>query len=138
MRRPLSVTKVALFLVGAMGIHAASQGAWAQFCSDDNCSENCGISVDISNPACLAGEAGRKSIALHGTGFLGAYLVHSPDNHCGCQIDCTKIPGAGAPTCINISGKATSESYRFQLTTCYENAGGPGIGNNCPINPTSP
>ncbi|KAI0388085.1 hypothetical protein F5Y04DRAFT_17447 [Hypomontagnella monticulosa] len=138
MGRLLSTTKLALFIISVTGARIASGTAWAQFCSDDKCSEKCGTSVDISNPGCLTGEAGRGSIAMHGAGFLGAYLVHSPDDHCGCQADCTKIPGAGSARCINISSKARAESYRFQLTTCSELEGGPGIGNNCNATSTLP
>ncbi|KAI2621199.1 hypothetical protein GGR54DRAFT_639328 [Hypoxylon sp. NC1633] len=106
---------------------------WVQFCDDTGCSENCGISVSINDPGCLANEGGRRSLKLHGSDFIGAYLVHSPDARCGCQNDCTDLPGAGAPTCLDLSGKAPSQSYRFQLTTCktIEAGSDSGIGNNC-------
>ncbi|KAI1379618.1 hypothetical protein F4677DRAFT_442593 [Hypoxylon crocopeplum] len=137
MLRSIPITKIAVLLLLLLLLFLSTTGhlvtarIWVQFCDDTACSQNCGLSVSINDPGCLANEWGRRSLKLHGSDFLGAYLVHSPDAGCGCQIDCTDLPGAGAPTCIDISGKATSQSYRFQLTTCKEIEGGAGIGNNC-------
>ncbi|OTA99778.1 hypothetical protein M426DRAFT_27175 [Hypoxylon sp. CI-4A] len=110
----------------------ASGMIWARFCDDEQCTQNCGQSVSVDNPGCLGREWGRRSVALHGEDFIGAYLVHSPDEGCGCQNDCTAVAGMGTPTCVDISQKAAARSYRFQLTTCKEIEGGSGIGNNCP------
>ncbi|KAI1098889.1 hypothetical protein F4804DRAFT_337759 [Jackrogersella minutella] len=134
MRHLLATTRASLVLVGVIFSRLATGTIWAQFCDDGACTKNCGMSVSISNPDCLRQEAGRNSIKFHGEDFIGGYLVHSPDNACGCQNDCTNIPGTGVPTCMDISQKATAQSYRFQLTTCQEYEAGPdgGIGNNCP------
>lgn len=35
--------------------------AWAQFCDDEQCSENCGIAVSLGNPDCLY-QVDRKSV----------------------------------------------------------------------------
>ncbi|KAI1482322.1 hypothetical protein F4774DRAFT_309328 [Daldinia eschscholtzii] len=130
MVRFASLLKLAVFLTGTTSVHPAAGKIWAQFCDDAACTENCGVSIDVRDPGCLRGEGGRQSLKFHGSDFLGTYLVHSPDNSCGCQQDCTEI-SRNAPPCIDISGRAASKSYRFQLTTCKELEGGPGVGNNC-------
>ncbi|KAI1386751.1 uncharacterized protein F4822DRAFT_431619 [Hypoxylon trugodes] len=138
MKLSLPTTGAMLFLGGGGFVHAVNPGAessWAQFCDDTACSVNCGTSVDLGNAGCLAHEGGRKSFKLHGSNFIGAYLVHSPGEECDCQNDCTEISGTGAPSCVDISGSAPSKSYRFQLTTCKETEGGSGVGNNCPPPP---
>lgn len=94
------------------------------------------MSVSVNDPGCLAREWGRRSLKVHGQDFLGAYMVHSPGPDCDCQNDCTAIPGQGPPDCMDISDTAVAQSYRFQLTTCKEIEGGPGIGNNCGPQPT--
>lgn len=67
---------------------------WAQFCSDTNCSENCGISVAIDNPDSLR-QVGRKSVKLHGLFTFGAKaLIASPGETCDCESSCIDgIPG---------------------------------------------
>ncbi|KAI2464577.1 hypothetical protein F4781DRAFT_439486 [Annulohypoxylon bovei var. microspora] len=127
-------TRIGFILIGAMLLHLATGTVWAQFCDDEACSVNCGISVSVENPACLSKEWDRNSIRLHGQDVVSNYLVHSPDEACSCQNDCTSIPGTGLPTCVDISKKATSQSYRFQITTCKGDEAGPGeeIGDNCP------
>ncbi|KAL7627951.1 hypothetical protein AAE478_002147 [Parahypoxylon ruwenzoriense] len=132
MVRTSAVVSRAIALLLAAGPHLGACKIWAQFCDDTSCTENCGQSVSVNDPGCLAAEYSRGSVKLHGSDFLGAYLVHSPDARCGCQADCTAIPGTGGPECIDLSAKAKSQSYRFQLTTCKEVEGGPGVGNNCP------
>ncbi|KAI1073670.1 hypothetical protein F5B20DRAFT_498457 [Whalleya microplaca] len=121
--------KVVLLLCAMYPLVTAEM--WIQFCDDTACSANCGISVSVNDPGCLANEWGRNSLKIHGSNFVGAFLVHSPDKNCGCQDDCTEIQGTGAPTCIDISKQAPSQSYRFQLTTCIALEGGSGVGNNC-------
>ena len=37
---------------------------YAQFCDDENCTENCGASVSVDIPGCLV-ESGRGSIKFH-------------------------------------------------------------------------
>ncbi|KAI8965572.1 hypothetical protein F5Y11DRAFT_344448 [Daldinia sp. FL1419] len=130
MVRLTSIVKAAVFLTGTVNVQFATGKIWAQFCDDTACTENCGISVDVNDSHCLKGEGPRKSIKFHGSDFVGTYLVHSPDDSCGCQQDCTEV-SRSAPSCIDISGNAPSKSYRFQITTCKEIEGGPGVGNNC-------
>ncbi|KAI1800513.1 hypothetical protein F4811DRAFT_538670 [Daldinia bambusicola] len=125
-----SIAKAVVFVLGIINLHPAAGKIWAQFCDDTACAENCGISIDVTDPDCLRGEGGRQSLRFHGSDFLGTYLVHSPDSSCGCQQDCTEI-SRNAPPCIDISGKASSKSYRFQISTCKADEGGPGVGNNC-------
>ncbi|KAI0841195.1 hypothetical protein F5Y06DRAFT_293683 [Hypoxylon sp. FL0890] len=131
MRATYSITKASVFLIGTVFSRIATGTIWAQFCDDTACSVNCGLAVSVNNPACLAREWGRNSIKLHGSDFIGAYLVHSPGLNCDCQNDCTAIPGMGTPTCMDISKNPPAKSYRFQLSTCKEIEGGPPIGNNC-------
>ncbi|KAI1460373.1 hypothetical protein F4805DRAFT_478833 [Annulohypoxylon moriforme] len=121
------------FLIGAIFSGLTTGTLWAQFCDDTACSVNCGVSVSISNPSCLGKQWDRKSVKVHGQNFIGSYLVSSPDENCGCQNDCTSVPGTGLPACLDLSKKATARSYRFQLTTCKEGEAGPGqgVGNNC-------
>ncbi|KAI1206505.1 uncharacterized protein F4807DRAFT_463716 [Annulohypoxylon truncatum] len=128
-----STTRAILFIIGTILSRLAVGSVWAQFCDDEACSVNCGLSVSVNNPACLRKEWGRKSVRLHGQNFIGSYLVNSPDANCGCQNDCTSIPGTGLPICIDLTNKATAQSYRFQLTTCKQDEAGPGqgVGDNC-------
>ncbi|KAI4860997.1 hypothetical protein F4820DRAFT_452336 [Hypoxylon rubiginosum] len=123
--------KAAVFLSAMFGT-LASATLWAQFCDDTACNENCGISVDIGNADCLAHQGNRRGIKIHGSTFPGHYqLVFSPGPTCDCQNDCIAIPGSGAPSCIDITGNAVAQSFRFQQTTCLAKEGGPGVGNNC-------
>ncbi|KAK3681312.1 hypothetical protein B0T22DRAFT_344787, partial [Podospora appendiculata] len=93
---------------------------WAQFCDDSNCSQNCGGSVQVSNPGCL-NEGGRRSIRFHGGGGGDYSLVVSPSGNCPCQVTCTTVPsGVG---CWDISGYSGYQSFRF--------IGGHCSGNNC-------
>ncbi|OKL64026.1 hypothetical protein UA08_00104 [Talaromyces atroroseus] len=64
--------------------HLSTATQWAQFCDDDNCSVNCGISVNLANPGCL-NENGRKSVKIHGTDIMLYSLVVSPRSNCPCQ-----------------------------------------------------
>lgn len=58
---------------------------WAMFCDDTDCSQNCGQSVEVSNPGCL-NQNGRQSIRFHGSEFSSDYsLVVSPSADCPCQ-----------------------------------------------------
>ncbi|KAI6084400.1 hypothetical protein F4821DRAFT_170162 [Hypoxylon rubiginosum] len=109
-----------------------SGSLWAQFCDDTACNTNCGVAVNVGNPGCLSPEGNRKGIKIHGSNFPGHYLVFSPGLDCNCQNDCIDIPGSGAPSCIDITGNAAAQSFRFQQTTCKAKEGGPGTGNNCP------
>ncbi|XXG98888.1 hypothetical protein Hte_005219 [Hypoxylon texense] len=123
--------KATVFLTAMCGT-LASAALWAQFCDDTSCNENCGIAVDVGNSDCLAHEGGRRGIKIHGGNFPGHYqMVFSPGPDCNCQNDCIAIPGSGAPSCIDITGNAAAQSFRFQQTTCLEKEGGPGVGNNC-------
>ncbi|KAI1776626.1 hypothetical protein F4818DRAFT_411254 [Hypoxylon cercidicola] len=112
--------KAAVIVSAMLGtlVSAGSAGMWAQFCDDAACSENCGIPVDIYNPSCLSHEGGRHSIKMHGDNWPDHFLVSSPGTDCNCQNDCIGIPGS-IPNCINISGKATAYSYRFQYESCF-------------------
>ncbi len=47
----LSIIK-SLTLLGLLG-NMALAATFAEFCNDDNCSEGCGISVEVDNPGCL-------------------------------------------------------------------------------------
>ncbi|KAI0889297.1 uncharacterized protein GGS22DRAFT_69663 [Annulohypoxylon maeteangense] len=127
--------RLTLFFICTIFSNFTTGSIWAQFCDDEACSVNCGFTVSVSNPGCLGREWGRKSVKLHGQDFVGSYLVSSPDDNCGCQNDCITIPGAGLPTCIDLSKKAIAQSYRFQLTTCKkdEAGSGQGVGDNCNV-----
>lgn len=54
-----------------------SGGGWARFCDDDNCSVNCGISVDDENPACLI-QRGRGSMQYSGPSIGTIVVLASP------------------------------------------------------------
>ena len=85
------------------GTHASG---WAQFCDDNACGVNCGESVSLDDPGCLA-ESGRNSILFHGTGeeFQYVNLIWSPDGACSCQNDCIAnvLDGVG-DGCLNLNG----------------------------------
>ncbi|XDG09213.1 hypothetical protein ABKA04_008828 [Annulohypoxylon sp. FPYF3050] len=125
--------RAALIFIGAIFSPLAAGSVWAQFCDDNACSVNCGTSLSVNNPTCIGKEIGRKSVKVHGHNIIGSYLVNSPDKGCGCQNDCTVIPGTGLPACIDLTKKKAAQSYRFQITTCMEGEAGSGggVGNNC-------
>lgn len=64
---------------------AASVDIWGMFCDDTDCSQNCGISVKITDPGCL-NQNGRQSVLFHGadTGTGDYSLVVSPSADCPC------------------------------------------------------
>lgn len=91
---------------------------YAQFCDDTKCSQNCGESVSVDNPGCLA-ETGRNGIFFHGNGEQ-KNLVVSPDNACSCQQDCLEgISNEGS--CVDISSQSSAQSFRFQSQDCGAN-----------------
>ncbi|KAI1463478.1 uncharacterized protein F4812DRAFT_446287 [Daldinia caldariorum] len=95
---------------------------WAMFCDDTECSQNCGQSVQVSNPGCL-NQNGRQSIRFHG-GDVGSgdySLVISPSGDCPCQESCSSIPTN--TECWDISRFQDAKSFRF--------IGGHCDGNNC-------
>ncbi|KAI1324769.1 hypothetical protein F5Y16DRAFT_379880 [Xylariaceae sp. FL0255] len=103
-----------------------SEQAWAQFCNDDACSENCGIWVAIHNTHCLR-EVNRHSVRLNMVmkpakwfGIDKHHAVISPDDHCGCQEQCIEYKPAAHPTipgtdhfCWNITEYSHARSWRF-------------------------
>lgn len=93
--------------------------SWGQFCDDENCKENCGMSVRLSNPGCL-GQRNRKSLKLHGPGYqmFEMALIASPGETCNCQKSCMTLNGPGA--CIKLED-TSALSYRFIDTICPEN-----------------
>ncbi|GAW13591.1 hypothetical protein EKO27_g4550 [Xylaria grammica] len=100
--------------------HAAQSDFWAMFCDDTDCSQNCGQSVQVSNPGCL-GQNGRQSILFHG-GDVGSgdySLVVSPDGNCPCQDACTTVPTD--TLCWDISQYQDAKSFRFISGHCDSN-----------------
>ncbi|KAI1288942.1 hypothetical protein F5Y03DRAFT_404296 [Xylaria venustula] len=83
---------------------------WAQFCEDTECSQNCGSSVQVSNPGCLTG-AGSRSILFHGAGGGDYSLVVSPTGNCPCQEACETVPTD--VICWDISQYEDAQSFRF-------------------------
>lgn len=55
--------------------------------ASDNCSEGCGISVNVNDPGCLT-EFGRGSILFHGDNVADVSLIASPGSTCDCQNYC--------------------------------------------------
>lgn len=106
--------------------------AWAQFCNDDNCSEDCGQWVDLSNSGCL-NEAGRRSFRTKTDGDeIDVGLVYSPAESCPCQTRCDFVYDYRTSTChvLNDTLAPSTLSYRFinfgnPVHVCSE-------GNNCP------
>lgn len=101
---------------------------WAQFCDDDNCSVNCGISVSANNPGCLE-EPGRKSVKLHGTDnpfWSTVSLVITPHDSCSCQSQCMNNLASGgqydAAGCVKLAEDANGASYRFITSSCDPNS----------------
>ncbi|KAI1359033.1 hypothetical protein F5Y08DRAFT_320584 [Xylaria arbuscula] len=82
------------------------------FCDDTDCSQNCGISVKVSNPGCL-NQNGRQSVLFHGADAgSGDYsLVVSPSSDCPCQETCTSVPND--IVCWDISQYSDAQSFRF-------------------------
>ncbi|KAI8633002.1 hypothetical protein F5Y19DRAFT_471261 [Xylariaceae sp. FL1651] len=99
----------------------ASAPFWAQYCSDDACSENCGTSLQISDPTCRF-EYPRKSIRFHGAPY-GAYaIIISSAVGCPCQTACIGISKWGmSSNCLNISEYASDMSFRFISGGCPKN-----------------
>ena len=110
----LRILKLAL---PAFALLNAASAQWAQFCDDNACSVNCGISVELSNPGCLD-EVGRGSIYFHDSSPDYA-LVFSPGGECPCQNEC--IDGIGADGCYNLDGHSFAESFRFIGDSCEAN-----------------
>ncbi|XDG08908.1 hypothetical protein ABKA04_008523 [Annulohypoxylon sp. FPYF3050] len=115
---------IALFIAAAaplaLGMPAEenTQATWAQFCDDTNCSQNCGQSVDISNPGCL-NQNGRKSIRFHGGSSGGKALVVSSGGNCPCQNTCASVPSDTG--CWDISQYSGDHSFRFISGKCSSN-----------------
>lgn len=105
--------------------------AWAQFCNDEECSEGCGMWVDLENPGCL-NEAGRKSFRTKTNGpYIDVGLVYSPAASCPCQSRCERVFDRQTSTChiLESSLADSTFSYRFidandDLHVCYD-------ANNC-------
>lgn len=94
---------------------------WLNFYNDNACKHGGGKSMDISNPHCLT-EIGRKSIFFHGSSQpRGYHVVVSPDDSCGCQQECVKVPGWPTGDCWDISAWKWAQSFRFQREVCAEN-----------------
>ncbi|KAI1084538.1 hypothetical protein F5B20DRAFT_575861 [Whalleya microplaca] len=96
----------------------AQDGYWAQFCNDDDCTVDCGMSVDVANPGCL-NEFGRKSIKFHGGGHHDFAMVASPSGDCPCQRNCASIPTN--THCWNITQFSGAQSFRFISGRCDSN-----------------
>lgn len=95
---------------------------WAQFYDDDSCAGAPGLSVSLSNPACL-NEAGRRSFKLHGYDFGLYFLISSPSSDCPCQSYCTRLTGRD-DGCFKLQGSMLGASYRFvgrQNRLCPQN-----------------
>ena len=107
------IAAVAAFAVLPRGANAT---AWAQFCDDTACSVNCGDSVSLDNPGCLA-ESGRHSILFHGVDYQDVELIFSPGSTCDCQNDCigNLIDSTGGTTygCLDLTGHAIATGFRF-------------------------
>lgn len=87
--------------------------AWAQFCDDTNCLDNCGEWVDVSNSGCLS-ESGRKSFNIKTNGpVVGVGLVYSPGSTCNCQTECEGINWSSGCSMINATLAPSTNSYRF-------------------------
>ncbi|KAI0140425.1 hypothetical protein GGR57DRAFT_520783 [Xylariaceae sp. FL1272] len=95
---------------------------WAQFCSDDACSENCGNSLQLSDTHCW-NEWPRKSIKFHGAPYGPYAIIISPSYGCPCQTTCKKISQYGLPAsgCLNMSEFGADMSYRFISGWCPAN-----------------
>jgi hypothetical protein len=98
---------------------------WAQFCNDDNCSEDCGIWVDMYNPGCLT-EHGRRSVHIRAGGEeAGSFnVIYSPDDQCTCQNHCDDVTSFAQGGCYIIANDTTASSFRFisqQGQGCHAN-----------------
>lgn len=103
--------------------HISGGSQWAYFCTDDNCSENCGEWVDMYNPGCLSG-AGSKSIMVKGNSWDYLCLIASADLNCPCQsssqaapdgsgrwsVGCNKLPEGGYQSWRWVSGPCPSNN----------------------------
>ncbi|KAI1332119.1 hypothetical protein F5Y16DRAFT_358573 [Xylariaceae sp. FL0255] len=99
---------------------------WVHFCDDEDCSENCGIGVALSNPGCL-NEPHRKSLYVvdtqgsPGTNFWAA-LSH--EKNCPCQDQCIALPiithTFTRQGCFNIKEYQWAHSWRFLNDVCFE------------------
>lgn len=76
--------KFAIFVSAIFGA-ALSDALWAEFCDDFECNVNCGESVHIEDPGCLANEGNRHSVKFHGeiiginyVSFLLTMMLHLP------------------------------------------------------------
>ncbi|TIC08076.1 hypothetical protein E3Q14_04049 [Wallemia mellicola] len=102
---------------------------YAQFCDDENCTENCGTSVSVDNPGCLV-ESGRGSIKFHDLNLGSIDLVATNNDQCSCQSHCYThvVEGMGKqpPSCMSLKDNLKQfKSFRFL------NTGGTGGDNGC-------
>lgn len=103
--------------------------AWAQFCDDTDCQDNCGMWVDIANSGCLA-QSGRNSLNVKSNGptvIVG--LVYSPADTCNCQTECQEISQMGC-WALNSTLAPDTKSYRFINSGAWGECDG--ADNNCP------
>jgi hypothetical protein len=95
--------------------------SWVRFCDDDDCSENCGTWVAVTNPGCLA-QHGRRSLFHKGqdTMVYPYALVVSPpgDSSCSCQWHCVTGFGGSLDECHTLGEFQKGDSYRFIRGGC--------------------
>lgn len=62
---------------------------WAQFCTDNDATQNCSESFDMNNAGCFAINSDAKSMKFHSSGVVESYtdysLIFSPQAGCNCQ-----------------------------------------------------
>lgn len=68
---------------------------WGKFCSDTECSDDCGEYVDMSNGGCLNWD-GAGSFYVKDGSAAGFMLIASKDADCPCQTDCVEPDGGSS------------------------------------------